>query len=214
MIQIIKIPESVLSKSAAVFTTYIHVIANRYQRSKTINIQYETLAEQMNIHVRHVKTYLQELINANLIQVSAPSIKQNGKPGAVAITLITTDKHYVIVPLSIMTDETIPKTYRQYYARLKRIIDLKTFTTYKTPTELQQEVGCKGRTYCDFIHFLKTTQIEGQALLWDESTRREYKFIMSYERYVAANHTKTDIKQAVRKNDKAPKQHENHTTTL
>lgn len=118
MIQILKIPEIVLNKSTAVFTTYIYLIANRYKRSKTINLHYETLAEQMNIHVRHVKTYIQELVNSNFIQVSEPHRKQNGKTGAVTITLTTTDKHYVILPLSIMTDETIPKTYRQYYARL------------------------------------------------------------------------------------------------
>lgn len=214
MIQILKVPESALNKSTAVFTTYIYVIANRYKRSKTINLHYETLARQMNIHVRHVKTYIQELINANLIQVSAPNIKQNGKLGAVAITLITTDKHYVIVPLTIMTDETIPKTYRHYYARFKHIIDLKTFTTFKSPTELQQELGCKARTYCDFIHFMKSTHIDGQALLLEESSKREYKFIMSYEKYVANNHKETDIQQAIRKNDKEVNQGENHATTL
>ncbi|BBB89689.1 hypothetical protein [Methylomusa anaerophila] len=214
MIQILKIPETVLNKSTAVFTTYIHLIANRYKRSKTIKIHCETLAEQMNIHIRHIKTYLQELMDSGLIQISEPNLKQNGKLGAVTITLTTSDTYYVIVPLTIMTDETIPKTYRQYYARLKRIIDLKNFTTFKSPPELQQEIGCKERTYRDFINFMKTTKIDGQALIVDESSKREYKFIMSYEKYVANNHKETDIQQAIRKNDKAASQHENHTTTL
>lgn len=208
MIQILKIPESVLNKSTAVFTTYIYLIANRYRKSKTIKIHYETLADQMNIHVRHVKKYLQELIDSGLIQVSAPTSKQNGKLGAMTITLTTMDKHYIILPLLLMLDESIPKTYRQYYARLKRIIDLNTFTTFKSPTELQQELSCKARTYVDFMKCMKAIQIDGQALIVEESTKREYKFIMEYERYVAANHSidnKTDIKQAIRQDNQEKK---------
>ncbi len=216
MIQILKIPESVLNKSTAVFTTYTYIIANRYKRSKNIKVTYETLADQMNINIRHVKSYVKELVTAGAIQISQPNIKQNGKLGAVTITLTTTDQHYVILPLTVMLDESIPKTYRQYYARLKRIIDLKTFTTFKSPTELQQELGCKARTYGDFMKCMKAIQIDGQPLIVDESTKREYKYIMAYERYVAANHSidnKTDIKEVVRKNNKVNR-NESSSNTL
>jgi predicted transcriptional regulator len=76
MIQILKIPESVLNKSTAVFTTYIYIIANRYKRSKTIKVTYETLAQQMDINIRHVKNYVKELITAGVIEVSEPNIKK------------------------------------------------------------------------------------------------------------------------------------------
>ena len=151
MIQILKIPESILNQSTAIFTTYIYLIANRYKKSKNIKITYETLAKQMNIHVRHIRTYIEELIENGFIKVSEPNIKQNGKKGAVTITLTTSDKHYVILPLTVMLDETIPKTYRQYYARLKRIINLNNFTTFKTPTELQQYLDCNVKTYREFM---------------------------------------------------------------
>ena len=55
---------------------------------------------------------------------------------------------------------------------------------------------------------MKSTQIDGQVLILDESSKREYKYIMVYERYVAANHTidnKTDIKQAIRQDNQEKK---------
>ena len=214
MIQILKVPESVLNKSTAVFTTYIYVIANRYKRSKTIKIHYETLAQQMDINIRHVKNYVKELITAGVIEVSEPNIKKNGLKGAVTITLIAKDKKYALVAKEVMVNKSIPKTYRHYYARLKRIIDLNTFTTFKSPTELQQELGCKARSYGDFMKCIKSIQIDGQPLLLDESTKREYKMVMNYEKYVANNHKEIDIQQAIRKNDKAVSQGENHATTL
>ena len=215
MIQILKIPESILNKSTAVFTTYTYIVANRYKRSKTIKITYETLAQQMDINIRHVKNYVKELVTEGFIEVSEPNIKKNGLKGAVTITLIAKDKKYVIVPLTVMLDETIPKTYRQYYGRLKRIINLSTFTTFKTPTELQQHLGCNVKTYREFMKCMKTIKIDGQALIVDESTNKEYKFIMEYERYVADNHDNNmeDIKKSVRKNNKV-RQDETSSNTL
>lgn len=188
MIQILKIPESILDKSTAVFTTYVYLVANRYKKSKTIKIHYETVAKQMNINLRHVKNYINELVNAGAIEVSEASIKKNGLKGAVTITLIAKDKNYVIVPQVIMVDKKIPKTFRHYYARLKRIINLNTFTTFKCPNKLQEHLGCKERTYWEFMNLMKSSEIDGQALILDESNDREYKFIMEYERFVAANH--------------------------
>lgn len=202
MIPILKIPESVLTKSTAVFTTYNYIVANRYKRSKTIKVTYETLARQMDIHMRHVKTYVKELVDSGLIKVSEPNIKQNGRKGAITITLIAEDKHYVILPQEIMLDDTIPKTFRQYYARFKRVINLNTFTTFKSPTELQEALGCKERTYWEFMNLMKNTKISGQALILDESNGKEYKFIMEYDRYVAGNHRDlSEIKENVRKNN-------------
>jgi DNA-binding Lrp family transcriptional regulator len=214
MIQILKIPESVLNKSTAVFTTYNYIIANRYKRSKSIKIRYETLAEQMDINIRHVKNYVKELVDTGVIQVSEPNIKKNGLKGAVTITLIAEDKKYAIVPQDIMLDKTIPKTYRQYYARLKRIIDINTFTTFKSPVKLQQELGCKERTYWESMNFMKNTKIKGQALILDESNGNQYKFIMEYERFVAGNHQNLkDVKQVVR-NTKRVSKDEGHSTTI
>lgn len=189
MIQILKVPESILNKSTAIFTTYIYIIANRYKRSKTIKVTYETLAGQMDINVRHVKNYMKELITTGFIEVSEANIKKNGLKGAVTITLTTKDEKYVIVPQSVMLDKNILKTYRQYYARLKRIINLNTFTNFKNPTELQEHLGCKERTYREFIKCMKNIKINGQSLIVDESTNKEYKFVMEYERYVADNHS-------------------------
>lgn len=214
MIQILKVPESILGQSAAVFTTYTYILANRFKRSKAVKVNYDTLAEQMDIDIRHVKTYIKELVNEGFIEVSEPNIKKNGLNGAVTITLMANDKHYVIVPLSIMLDGRIPKTYRQYYARLKRVINLNTFTTFKSPTELQQELGCKTRTYGEFMKFMKETIIDGQVLIVDASTNKEYKIAMEYERYVANNHSnnEADIKRAIRRNNKVNKDetHSNH----
>lgn len=169
MIQILKIPESILNESTAIFTTYIYIISNRYKKSKNIKITYEALAKQMNIHIRHIRTYIEELIKNGFITVSEPTTKQNGKKGAVTITLTTTDQHYVILPLTVMLDKTIPKTYRQYYARLKRIINLNTFTTFKTPTELQQHLGCNVKTYREFMKCMKSIKIDEHALILDET---------------------------------------------
>lgn len=215
MIQILKIPESVLNKSTAIFTTYTYIVANRYKRSKAIKITYETLAQQMDINIRHVKNYVKELITAGVIEVSEPNIKKNGLKGAVTITLIANDKKYVILPQGVMLDEAIPKTYRQYYARLKRIVNLDTFTTFKNPTELQKHLGCKERTYWKFMNLMKNTKVNGQALILDESNGKEYKFIMEYECYVASNHGNdmADIKKAVRKNNRVS-QNESSSNTL
>jgi hypothetical protein len=203
MIQILKVPESVLNKSTAIFTTYIYIISNRYKRSKTIKVTYETLAGQMDINVRHVKNYMKELITTGFIEVSEPNIKKNGLKGAVTITLTAKNEKYVIVPQNVMVDKNILKTYRQYYARLKRIINLNTFTTFENPIELQKYLGCKERTYWKFMNLMKNTVIDGQRLILDESNSKEYKFIMEYECYVADNHSNNmaDVKKSVRKNN-------------
>lgn len=204
MIQILKIPESILNESTAIFTTYTYIIANRYKRSKNIKITYETLAGQMGIDIRHVKNYIKELVTAGFIEVSEPNIKKNGLKGAVTITLIAKDKKYALVAKEVMVDKAISKNDRQYYARLKRIVNLDTFTTFKSPIELQQHLGCKERTYWKFMNLMKNTFIDGRSLILDESNGKEYKFIMEYERYVADNHDNNmdDIKQSVRKNNK------------
>lgn len=79
---------------------------------------------------------MKELITTGFIEVSEPNIKKNGLKGAVTITLIAQNEKYVIVPQNVMLDKNILKTYRQYYARFKRIINLNTFTTFKNPIEL------------------------------------------------------------------------------
>lgn len=114
----------------------------------------------MDINIRHVKSYVKELVTAGAIQILQLNIKQNGKLGALTITLTTTDKHYVILPLTLMLDEAIPKTYRQYYGRLKRIINLNTFTTFKTPKELQQHLGCNVKTYREFMRRQKRDRMD------------------------------------------------------
>lgn len=213
MIQILEIPESVLNKSTAVFTTYIYIIANRYKRSKRIKVTYETLARQMDINVRHVKNYIKELVTEEIIEVSEPNIKKNGFKGAVTITLISKDKKYAIVAKAVMVDKAIPKTFRHYYARLKRIINLNTFTTFKHPEELQEALGCKRRTYWEFMNLMKNIKMDGQACILDESSSNQYKFIMEYERFVAANHQNIkDVKQVVRNTKRVTKDDGNSTT--
>jgi len=214
MIQFLEIPESVLNKSTAVFTTYVYIIVNRYRRSKRIKVTYETLARQMDINIRHVKSYIKELIAEEIIEVSEPNIKKNGLKGAVTITLIAKDKKYAIVAKAVMVDKAIPKTFRHYYARLKRIINLNTFTTFKHPEELQEALGCKRRTYWEFMNLMKNTKIYGQACVLDESSGNQYKFIMEYERFVAANHQNVkDVKQVVR-NTKRVTEGEGNSTTI
>ncbi|WP_210162473.1 hypothetical protein [Anaeroarcus burkinensis] len=162
------------------------------------------MAKQMNIHIRHIRTYIEGLVKHGFIEVSEPATKQNGKKGAVTITLTTSDQYYVILPLPVMLDETIPKTYRQYYGRLKRIINLHTFTTFKSPTELQQHLGCNVKTYREFMKYMKNIKIDEHALILNETNESEYKTIMEYEQYVATDHknNETEIKRAIRKHNR------------
>lgn len=196
MERIIKVPYLILNKSTALFNTYIYLIANRYKKSKYICLTYETLANQMGIDQKYVKTYLSKLARLGFIQISEPNIKKNGKTGALTFTLLSKPgEKYVILPLSLMLDKDIPKTYKQYYANFKRIIDLKNFTTFKSPDALQLQLSCKPRTYFEFMKFMKTTvrEIDQQQvpLLLDQSTAKEYKYILSYEKELFIQRTRS-----------------------
>lgn len=111
-----------------------------------------------------------------------------------------------------MLDNDISKTYRQYYARLKRVININTFTTFKKPTELQRYLRCKERTYWEFMKIMKNTLIDGQALILDESDGKQYKFVMEYEQFVASNHQNIkDVKQVVRTTKRKSENEDNST---
>jgi hypothetical protein len=195
-IQFVEIPTELLNESFKIINVYTNIVCNKYKTKKDIKINYDVLAKQCDIVEKHLKTHIKYLQEKGFLTIEETT-KCNGKKGA-AIFTIKGSKNWVVVPLEIIKTDILNAGEKALYLRLKHIINLKDFTTFrnydqlaesKDPNDKKDTLLTSKRKVYDFINKLCNTEINGTKLLVNESNNKDFKFVLQYEKEVF-NHNK------------------------